>query len=164
MITEVLITGEKGGSQAKLLIEATVIAGIYDFLVTTFHVWKESLDYQFLPAVRTLTERARVAVSFDAISFILGLGYVMGLRSSLILCAGGVFSNIVLVPLIWMIGSHISDVAVYPGAGPIAHDDRGADALPQLCPLHRSRRHRHRGHFRDSQIDENRRWVVRRCP
>jgi len=120
-ITEVLITGEKGGSQAKLLIEATVIAGIYDFFITTFHVWKEYIDYQFVPAVRTLTERARVAVSFDAISFILGLGYVMGLRSSLILCAGGVLSNIVLVPLIWMIGSHLPDTAVYPGVTPIAH-------------------------------------------
>ena len=119
-ITEVLITGEKGGSQAKLLIEATIIAGVYDFFVTTFHVWKEYLDYQFVPAVRALTDRARVAVSFDAISFILGLGYVMGLRSSLILCAGGVFSSIVLVPLIWMIGSHMTDAAVYPGTTPIA--------------------------------------------
>ena len=120
-ITEVLITGEKGGSQAKLLIEATVIAGVYDFFITTFHVWKEYLDFQFVPAVRAITERARVAVSFDAISFILGLGYVMGLRSSLILCAGGVLSNIVLVPLIWMIGSHLPDTAVYPGLTPIGH-------------------------------------------
>ncbi len=120
-ITEVLITGEKGGSQAKLLIESTIIAGVYDFFITTFHVWKEYLDFQFVPAVRALTDRARVAVSFDAISFILGLGYVMGLRSSLILCAGGVLSNIVLVPLIWMIGSHLGDTAVYPGLTPIAH-------------------------------------------
>ena len=49
--------------------------------------------------------------SFDAIGFILGLGYVMGLRSSMILCAGGVLSNLVLVPLIWMIGSHLPDLA-----------------------------------------------------
>src|SRR5215210_3668349 len=40
-ITEVLVTGEKGGSQAKLLIQATAISGIYDFFVTTFHVWRE---------------------------------------------------------------------------------------------------------------------------
>src|SRR5450631_1129752 len=105
-ITEVLVTGEKGGSQAKLLLQATAISGVYDFLVTTFHVWKEYLDFQFVPVIRTLTEKARIAVSFDAISFILGLGYVMGLRSSMILCAGGVLSNLVLVPLIWMIGSH----------------------------------------------------------
>ncbi|MDR3700702.1 MAG: oligopeptide transporter, OPT family [Candidatus Sulfopaludibacter sp.] len=119
-ITEVLVTGEKGGSQAKLLLQATAIAGVYDFLVTTFHVWKEYLDFQFLPAVHALSERARVAASFDAIGFILGLGYVMGLRSSLILCAGGVLSNLVLVPLIWMIGSHMPDSAVYPGTVPIA--------------------------------------------
>jgi putative OPT family oligopeptide transporter len=119
-ITEVLVTGEKGGSQATLLLEATAIAGVYDFLVTTFHVWKEYLDFLFIPTVRTLAERARMVFSFDAIGFILGLGYVMGLRSSLILCAGGVLSNLVLVPLIWMIGSHISTVAVYPAQVPIA--------------------------------------------
>jgi putative OPT family oligopeptide transporter len=119
-ITEVLVTGEKGGSQAKLLLEATAIAGVYDFFVTTFHVWKEYLDFLFIPTVRTLAERAKMVFSFDAIGFILGLGYVMGLRSSLILCAGGVLSNFVLVPLIWMIGSHISNSAVYPAQIPIA--------------------------------------------
>jgi putative OPT family oligopeptide transporter len=119
-ITEVLVTGEKGGSQAKLLLQATAIAGVYDFFVTTFHVWKEYLDFQFVPALRTLTERARMGLSFDAISFILGLGYVMGLRSSMILCAGGVLSNLVLVPLIWMIGSHMAATAVYPAQIPIA--------------------------------------------
>jgi len=118
-ITEVLVTGEKGGSQARLLLEATAIAGVYDFFVTTFQVWKESLDFQFVPAVRDLAQRARIALSFDAIGFILGLGYVMGLRSSLILCAGGVLSNLVLVPLVWMIGADHT-AAVYPGTIPIA--------------------------------------------
>ena len=58
--------------------------------------------------------------SFDAIAFILGLGYVMGLRTSMILCAGGVLSNFVLVPLIWMIGQPPADTAVYPATIPIA--------------------------------------------
>jgi len=119
-ITEVLVTGEKGGSQAKLLLEATAIAGVYDFFVTTFHVWKENLDFQFLSSVKGLADRTRVVMNFDALGFILGLGYVMGLRSSMILCAGGVLSNLVLVPLIWMIGSHITTTAVYPGTVPIA--------------------------------------------
>jgi putative OPT family oligopeptide transporter len=119
-IAEVLVTGEKGGSQAKLLLQATVIAGIYDLFVTTFQVWKEFVDFQFVPVFRTLSDRARMAFSFDAIGFILGLGYVMGLRSSLILCAGGVLSNLVLVPLIWFVGSHL-DTAVYPGTIPISH-------------------------------------------
>ena len=123
-ITEVLVTGEKGGDPAKLLLEATAVAGVYDFLVTTFHPWKEFVDFQFVPAVRTISERAKVVFNFDAIGFILGLGYVMGLRSSLILCAGGVLSNFVLVPLVWMIGSHASG-AVYPGATPIAQMTAG---------------------------------------
>jgi putative OPT family oligopeptide transporter len=117
-ITEVLVTGEKGGSQAKLLLQATAIAGVYDFFVITFQVWKEFVDFQFVPVMKTLSERARMAFSFDAIGFILGLGYVMGLRSSMILCAGGVLSNFVLVPLIWFVGSHLTS-AVYPAAVPI---------------------------------------------
>ena len=119
-ITEVLVTGEKGGSQAKLLLQATFISGVYDFFVTTFQVWKEFIDFRFVPVMRTLTDRARMVFSFDAIAFILGLGYVMGLRSSMILCAGGVLSNFVLVPLIWFVGSHI-DTSIYPASIPI-HD------------------------------------------
>jgi len=118
-ITEVLITGEKGGSQAKLLLQATVLSGAYDFIATTFHVWKEYVDLQFLSTFRALEEKARIAFSFDAIAFILGLGYVMGLRSSMVLCAGGFLSNFVLVPLIWMIGSHLN-TAVHPAAMPIS--------------------------------------------
>jgi putative OPT family oligopeptide transporter len=118
-ITEVLVTGEKGGSQAKLLLQATVIAGVYDLFVTTFQVWKEYVDFQFVSVMHALAERARMVFRFDAISFILGLGYVMGLRSSMILCAGGVLSNFVLVPLIWFIGSHM-DASVYPAAIPVA--------------------------------------------
>jgi len=118
-ITEVLVTGEKGGSQARLLLQATAVAGVYDFFLTTFQVWKEYVDFRFFPIVRALAERSKVAFSFDAISFILGLGYVMGLRSSMILCAGGFLSNFVLVPLIWMIGRHAPE-AVYPGSSLIA--------------------------------------------
>jgi putative OPT family oligopeptide transporter len=112
-ITEVLVTGEKGGSQAKLLLQATAISAIYDFFVTTFQVWRETVDFQFIPAMKALAERAKFVVRFDAIGFILGLGYVMGLRSSMILVAGGVVSNFVLVPLVYMIGSHVPG-NVYP--------------------------------------------------
>ena len=109
-ITEVLVTGEKGGSQAKLLLQATAIAGVYDFFVTTFHVWKEYARFPVRAGDARRSPSARASSSASTPSrFILGLGYVMGLRSSMILCAGGVLSNFVLVPLIWMIGSHIPD-------------------------------------------------------
>jgi len=122
-ITEVLVTGEKGGSQAKLLLQATALSGVYDFFVTTFHVWRETVDFQFIPAVRDLAERTRMVFRFDAIAFILGLGYVMGLRSSMLLCAGGFLSNLVLVPLIWMIGRNAPDLIAYPASVPIAGMD-----------------------------------------
>ncbi len=118
-ITEVLVTGERGGSQARLLLQATLIAGLYDFFVTTFHVWREYLNLQFIPVMRTLATRGRMVFSFDAIGFILGLGYVMGLRSALVFCAGGVLANFVLVPLIWFLGSHMN-VPVYPGMMPVS--------------------------------------------
>ncbi|HJS57737.1 MAG TPA: oligopeptide transporter, OPT family [Vicinamibacteria bacterium] len=125
-ITEVLVTGEKGGSQARLLLQATAVSGVYDFFVTTFHVWKEFVDLQFVPAVKLLAERARVVASFDAVAFILGLGYVMGLRASMILCAGGFLSNFVLVPLLWMVGQHLpADFTVYPARVPLAQMDAG---------------------------------------
>ncbi len=117
-ITEVLVTGEKGGTQAKLLLQATCIASVYDFFVTTFHVWKEYIDMQFVPVIKTLADRGRMVFNFDAVGFILGLGYVMGLRSAIIFCAGGICASFVLVPLIWFVGSHI-DIAVYPAVVPI---------------------------------------------
>jgi len=121
-ITEVLVTGEKGGSQAALLLQATGLAAVYDFFVSTFQVWRETVDLRFLPAVEGLAQKARMTLSFDALGFILGLGYVMGLRSSMLLCAGGVLSNLVLVPLIWFLGSHFGE-AVYPGTKAIAAMD-----------------------------------------
>ncbi len=119
-ITEVLVTGEKGGSQARLLLQATFLSGIYDFLVTTFHVWKETVNFRFIGVMDRLATNARITLSFDATAFILGLGYVMGLRSSMILCAGGVLSNFVIVPLVWMLGRNFPDMIVHPGAIPIA--------------------------------------------
>ena len=120
-ITEVLVTGEKGGSQAKLLLQATCIAAVYDFFVTTFHVWKEYLNFQFVPMMKSLVDDHRMVFNFDAIGFILGLGYIMGLRIAMIFCAGGVLVNFVLVPAIWFIGSHMGDITVYPGITPISH-------------------------------------------
>ncbi|HUR81602.1 MAG TPA: oligopeptide transporter, OPT family [Thermoanaerobaculia bacterium] len=117
-ITEVLVTGERGGSQAKLLLQATGIAAVYEFFVTTFHVWRENLDFQFITPIKTLAERTKIVLGFDATPFILGLGYVMGLRSSMILVAGGIVANFVFVPLVYFVGQHFPN-AVYPGTLPI---------------------------------------------
>src|SRR3984893_6959620 len=67
-ITEVLVTGEEGGSQAKLLLQAPGISAAYAFFVTTFQVWKETVDCQFIPAMREIAEKARLVLRVDAIA------------------------------------------------------------------------------------------------
>ena len=126
-ITEVLVTGEKGGSQAALLLQATGIAALYDFIGTTFQIWKTEINFQFMGFMKTAADKGRMVLALENEAFILGLGYVMGLRSSMILCAGGLLSNLVLVPIIWMIGSSRPDIVVLPGKIPI--QQMAADAI-----------------------------------
>jgi len=119
-ITEVLVTGEKGGSQAQAAPSGNGIAAAYDFFVTTFHVWKEYLDFQFVPVMRSLADKGRHGFQIRCRHFHpRAWGYVMGLRSAMVFCAGSVLTSFVLVPLIWYFGSHIN-TAVYPSAIPIA--------------------------------------------
>ena len=155
-ITEVLVTGEKGGSQAKLLLQATGIAARLRLL--RHHL--PGLEGVHRPALRPggarpWPRRPRMTLSFDALGFILGLGYVMGLRSSMILCAGGVLSNLVLVPLIWFVGSHVPRGVVYPGPVPIAGHDAN-QIFRGYVRLHRRGRHRHRRHLRHHQVAAHR--------
>ena len=72
-----------------------------------------------LAVIRTLAVKGRMVFSFDAIGFIMGLGYVMGLRSAMVFCAGSILTSFVLVPTIWFIGSH-TDIALYPAMMPIS--------------------------------------------
>ncbi len=119
-ITEVLVTGETRRLAGQAAAAGNAASpGLYDFFVTTFHVWREYLNLQFIPVMRTLADRGRMVFNFDAIGFILGLGYVMGLRSAMVFCAGGILANFVLVPLIWFLGSHMN-MAVYPGTVPVS--------------------------------------------
>ena len=133
-ITEVLVTGEKGGSQAKLLLQATGIAGVYDFFVTTFQVWKEYVDFQFVPVVRTLAERAKVVVELRR----RGLHPRPRLRDGPALvddprARAACLANFVLVPLIWMIGQHLPDMPVYPATDPDRRDDGRRRSSAATC-------------------------------
>ena len=110
-----------GESLAKLLLEATASPACTISSSRPSIVEREA-GLSISECGEGACRPARVVVNFGALSFILGLGYVMGLRSSMILCAGGVLSNLVLVPLIWMIGE-------------IDRYDRGAGAADTGCFL-----------------------------
>ncbi len=117
-INEVFVTGEKGGEQARTLVVAAGIGGLYDFLATTVRAWNETVNFHFIPLFKKLAETVKATVSVNAVSLIVGLGYITGLRYSAIICAGGLFSALVLVPLIYHFGQHIPELSIPPAPLP----------------------------------------------
>ncbi len=113
-INEVFVTGERGGEQAKTLVVAALIGGVYDFLAVTVKAWNEIVNFRFLPLMENLAQKYKATISVNAISMIVGLGYITGLRFSAIICAGGFFSALIAVPLIYHFGQHIPALAIPP--------------------------------------------------
>lgn len=103
-ITEILITGEKGGKSAGVLVSSGIIGGIYDFLFSSFHLWKETFTSRVLPYGEMIAEKAKILFQLNVSAMIFGFGYLIGLKYSLIITIGSLLSWFVLVPLINQIG------------------------------------------------------------
>ena len=106
--TQVLISGQKGGSQAKPLLMAGLVGGLYDFFLSTFGWWKELLSTQAIPALQTFTHNTKMMFSINTGSAVLGLGYIVGLRYAFIIFAGSAFIWWCIVPLL---GSMVPEMA-----------------------------------------------------
>jgi putative OPT family oligopeptide transporter len=106
-ITEVLVTGESGGEQAKVLVKAAVIGGVYDFCVATFGLWREVASSRVVPALAVVADRAKLVVKVNVGAAVTGLGYIIGIKYASIICAGSFVSWLVLIPSIWYFGRHI---------------------------------------------------------
>ena len=102
--TQVLISGEKGGSQAKPLLIAGLIGGLYDFVVSTFGAWAESFSTRAIAGGAYLAEKAKLMFSINTSAAVLGLGYIVGLKYAAIICAGSALVWFVLVPLLPLLG------------------------------------------------------------
>ena len=102
--TQVLVSGEKGGSQAKPLLVAGVIGGLYDFIVATFGWWNENFTTRVCGWGETLADKAKVVLKINTGAAVLGLGYIIGLKYAAIICAGSLAVWLVIVPgmaLLW---------------------------------------------------------------
>ena len=97
--TQVLVSGEKGGSQAKPLILAGLIGGLYDFVVASLGWWSETVTTRILPWGETIAEKAKLVFKVNTGAAVLGLGYIVGLKYSLIICAGSLLVWFVIIPL-----------------------------------------------------------------
>ena len=102
--TQVLVSGEKGGSQAKPLVLAGVIGGLYDFLIATFGTWAETFTSRVLPFGDMIAEKAKVVFKCNVGAAVLGLGYIVGLKYAAIICAGSALVWFVIVPLLPLLG------------------------------------------------------------
>ena len=112
--TQVLVSGEKGGNQAKPLIMAGLIGGLYDFCLSTFGWWSEVLTTRVLPFGAALATKAKMVFSVYTGSAVLGLGFIIGLKYSMIICAGSLFVWFIIVPLLPHLGVDAAIAGMQP--------------------------------------------------
>ena len=98
--TQVLVSGEKGGNQAKPLIFAGLIGGLYDFIVASFGWWGETVSTRVIEAGSLLADKAKLVFKVNTGAAVLGLGYIIGLKYSLIICAGSFLVWFIILPLL----------------------------------------------------------------
>ncbi|MBN2184286.1 MAG: oligopeptide transporter, OPT family [Candidatus Krumholzibacteriota bacterium] len=110
-ITEVLVTGESGGDQAKVLVIAAVIGGLYDFCIATFGLWSEVISTRVIGPLSVVADKAKLVVKVNAGAAVVGLGYIIGLRYGTIIAAGSFLSWLVFIPAVWFFGQNL-DVPV----------------------------------------------------
>lgn len=96
--TQVLISGEKGGSQAKPLLFAGLIGGLYDFIVATFGWWNENFTTRVCGWGEMMADKAKIVLKINTGAAVLGLGYIVGLKYAAIICAGSLVVWLVIVP------------------------------------------------------------------
>ena len=97
--TQVLVSGQKGGSQVRHLLIAGIVGGLYDFLLNTFHWWKEVLTTAAIPAIQSFTDNVKMIFKVNTSAAALGMGYIIGLPYAFIIFAGSAFIWWVIVPL-----------------------------------------------------------------
>lgn len=101
--TQVLKSGDEGGSQAKPLLFAGLIGGLYDFVVATFGWWNENVTSRMIPYGDDLAEKAKLVFKNNTGAAILGLGYIVGFRYALIITLGSLFVWWIFVPAMALI-------------------------------------------------------------
>ena len=96
--TQVLVSGQKGGSQAKPLLIAGLVGGLYDFIVATFGWWNENFTTRFCALGEDIAEKAKLVFKVNTGAAVFGLGYIIGLKYAFIICLGSLAVWWVIVP------------------------------------------------------------------
>ncbi len=108
--TQVLVSGEGGGSSARALVVAGLIGGLYDFVVATFGAWAETLSTTVMHWGQVVADKAKLVVKLNTGAAVLGLGYIIGLKYAFIICCGSFLVWFVVIPLMNLIwGGQVLD-------------------------------------------------------
>ena len=125
--TQVLISGEKSGSQAKPLLVAGLVGGLYDFLVASFGAWTENFTSRVTEMGVAFADKTKLVLSCNTSAALLGMGYIVGLKYAAIICFGSVAVWWLIVPGIALV---FPDMNVAPtGAAPVAATDASPEQL-----------------------------------
>ena len=125
--TQVLISGEKSGSQAKPLLVAGLVGGLYDFLVASFGAWTENFTSRVTEMGVAFADKTKLVFSCNTSAALLGMGYIVGLKYAAIICFGSVAVWWLIVPGIALV---FPDMNVAPtGAAPVAATDASPEQL-----------------------------------
>ncbi len=105
--TEVLVAGEKGGNQAKVLIVSALVGGIYDFIIATFGWWSEVFTTRVVPVGETIAAKFKLVFKINIGAAVMGLGYIVGLKYAAIIAGGSFVSWFVIIPIFNYLGEYI---------------------------------------------------------
>ena len=97
--TQVLVSGEGGGNNAKTLILSGLVGGLYDFIIATFGAWSETVTTTVVSAGQYIADKAKVVLKLNTGAAVLGLGYIVGLKYAFIICCGSFLVWLVIIPL-----------------------------------------------------------------
>ncbi len=106
--TQVLISSEakkSSGGQAKTLVIASLIGGIYDYIVATFGWWAETITTTATSWGSTLAAKTKLVFSCNTSAALLGLGYIVGLKYAFVIFAGSIFVWWIIIPLLGTYGT-----------------------------------------------------------
>ena len=125
--TQVLISGERSGSQAKPLLVAGIVGGLFDFAVAAFGAWNENFTSRCCELGTTIADKAKLVFSINTSAALLGMGYIVGLKYAAIICAGSVAVWWIIVPAISLIFPDMTIIEATPDAAAIT----AANASPE---------------------------------
>ena len=109
--TQVLISGEGGGNNAKTLILSGLVGGLYDFIIATFGAWSETVSTTVTAIGQHIADKAKVVLKLNTGAAVLGLGYIVGLKYAFIICCGSFLVWLVIIPLMNLIwGGQVIDL------------------------------------------------------